>query len=97
MSYSVTPGCDLHLLGEPTDGLPGFRPADREGLMGDAAPADSLWTVRQLSAWLSMTEHGVRCMLRRRHIPLEATVRIGRRVRFRPEAIRAWIQRSPTA
>ncbi len=65
--------------------------------MGNPSPADSLWTVRQLSAWLSMTEHAVRCMLRRHQIPLEATVRIGRRVRFRPEAIRAWIQRIPTA
>lgn len=55
-------------------------------------PQDGLWTVRQASAWLSVSEHALRCMLRRNQLPQEAIVRIGRRVRFRSEALRLWVQ-----
>lgn len=57
------------------------------------APADALWTVRQASAWLSLTEHALRTMLRRNQLPAEAIVRIGRRIRFRSAELRAWLQR----
>ena len=56
-------------------------------------PADPLWTVRQASAWLAVSEHALRCMLRRNQIPTEAIFRIGRRVRFRSEALRLWVKR----
>ena len=59
--------------------------------------ADPLWTVRQTSAWLSMTEQALRCMLRRGQIPAEVVVRIGRRVRFKPADLRAWIARCRVA
>ena len=56
-------------------------------------PQDGLWTVRQASAWLAVSEHALRCMLRRNQLPQEAIVRIGRRVRFRSEALRLWVKR----
>jgi excisionase family DNA binding protein len=56
-------------------------------------PVDPLWTVRQASAWLAVSEHALRCMLRRHQLPAEAVVRIGRRVRFRSEALRLWVRR----
>ena len=59
-------------------------------------PVDSLWTVRQTSTWLCMSEQALRCMLRRNQIPEEAVIRIGRRVRFRPGPLRAWINRCRT-
>ena len=57
------------------------------------APSEALWTVRQASAWLAVSEHALRCMLRRDQLPSEAIVRIGRRVRFIPEALRLWVKR----
>ena len=56
-------------------------------------PGDPLWTVRQACSWLSLTEHAVRTMLRRNQLPPDAIVRIGRRIRFRSSALRAWIER----
>ena len=53
---------------------------------------DGLWTIRQASGWLSVSEHALRCMLRRNQVPPEVVVRIGRRVRFRSDAVRAWIK-----
>jgi excisionase family DNA binding protein len=55
-------------------------------------PVDPLWTVRQASAWLAVSEHALRCMLRRNQLPAAAIVRIGRRVRFRSEALRLWVK-----
>lgn len=56
-------------------------------------PTEPLWTVRQAGAWLSLTEHALRTMLRRAQLPPEAVVRIGRRIRFRSSVLRAWIER----
>lgn len=53
---------------------------------------EPLWTVRQTSAWLSMTQEALRCMLRRNQVPAGVIVRIGRRIRFKPAALRAWIE-----
>lgn len=53
---------------------------------------DRLWTVRQASQWLSLTEHALRSMLRREQIPHEAIFRMGRRIRFRSNALRAWVR-----
>lgn len=56
-------------------------------------PVDPLWTIRQACAWLSLTEHALRTMLRRNQLPTEAVVRIGRRIRFKSTALRAWVDR----
>lgn len=58
-------------------------------------PVDALWTVRQACAWMSLTEHALRTMLRRNQLPAEAIVRIGRRIRFRSNALRAWLAQRP--
>jgi len=51
---------------------------------------NALWTVRQAGAWLSMSELSLRTMLKRRQIPAEIVLKIGRRVRFRSDLLRAW-------
>ena len=56
---------------------------------------DGLWDVKQASQWLALTEHALRTMLRRNQVPPEAIVRIGRRIRFRSDVLRAWIQARP--
>jgi hypothetical protein len=56
-------------------------------------PDDGLWDVRQAGRWLSLSEHALRTMLRRNQLPAEAVVRIGRRIRFRVDLLRAWILR----
>ena len=53
-------------------------------------PTDGLWTVRQACEWLSMTEHSLRTMLKRREIPPEIILKLGRRVRFRSDLLRDW-------
>ena len=53
-------------------------------------PVDGLWTVRQACEWLSMTEHSLRTMLKRREIPPEIILKLGRRVRFRSDLLRDW-------
>jgi excisionase family DNA binding protein len=55
-------------------------------------PTDPLWTVRQACAWMSLTEHALRTMLRRNQLPAGAIVRIGRRIRFRSAELRAWLR-----
>jgi excisionase family DNA binding protein len=57
-----------------------------------AGVPDKLWTIKQAADWLSLTEHALRTMLRRNQIPQDATLRIGRRIRFRSDALRAWIR-----
>jgi excisionase family DNA binding protein len=56
-------------------------------------PVDPLWTIRQACAWLSLSEHALRTMLRRNQLPAEAVVRLGRRIRFKSTALRAWVDR----
>jgi len=53
-------------------------------------PKDGLWTVRQACEWLSVTELSLRTMLKRREIPLEIILKLGRRVRFRSDLLREW-------
>ena len=53
-------------------------------------PKDALWTVRQACEWLSVTELSLRTMLKRREIPLEIILKLGRRVRFRSDLLREW-------
>ena len=49
-----------------------------------------LWSVRQACLWLSVTELSLRTMLKRRQIPPEIILKLGRRVRFRSDLLRAW-------
>ena len=51
---------------------------------------DGLWSVRQACEWLSVTEHSLRTMLKRREIPPEIILKLGRRVRFRSDLLREW-------
>lgn len=51
---------------------------------------DGLWNVRQACEWLSVTEHSLRTMLKRREIPPEIILKLGRRVRFRSDLLREW-------
>jgi len=52
-------------------------------------PVEPLWTIRQASEWLSMSERGLRCMLQRNQVPKDLIIRIGRRIRFRSSPLRA--------
>ena len=53
-------------------------------------PKDGLWTVRQACEWLSVSELSLRTMLKRREIPPEIILKLGRRVRFRSDLLREW-------
>ena len=68
-------------------GTPKPETADR------IAEPEPLWTVAQAARWLSLTEHAMRTMFRRRQIPAEAVVRLGRRIRFRSDVLRGWVLR----
>ncbi len=57
----------------------------------DAESPETLWTVEDFAAWLRITPMAARAMLRRRELPPESVVKIGRRVRLRAEVVKAWI------
>ena len=52
---------------------------------------ETLWTLEDFAAWLRITVLAARAMLRRRELPAEAVLKIGRRVRLRAEIIKAWV------
>ena len=52
--------------------------------------SDRLWTIKEASNWLSLTEHAVRSMLKRRQFPPEVILKLGRRIRFRSNTLREW-------
>src|SRR5262245_19071786 len=57
-----------------------------------APPAEqSLWAIPDVAQFLKVTVKAVRCMLQRRVIPESCLLKIGRRVRFRPELLRTWV------
>ena len=58
--------------------------------MDDQSP-ETLWTVEDFAAWLRITPMAARAMLRRRELPPESLVKIGRRVRLRAEIVKAWV------
>jgi excisionase family DNA binding protein len=60
-------------------------------------PKDGLWNIRQTCEWLSVTELSLRTMLKRREIPAEIIVKIGRRVRFRSDLLKAWVLKQRSA
>ena len=52
---------------------------------------ERLWTVKEASEWLAVTEQALRSMLKRREVPREIVFKLGRRVRFRPDLLREWV------
>ena len=62
----------------------------------EARPAESLWTSRDVAAFLRIGRDAVHEMANNRDLP---SLRVGSRIRFVPEEIRAWLerQRAPDA
>lgn len=58
--------------------------------LASVAPESKLWNVKQAADWLAVSELSLRSMLKRRQIPAEAIIKLGRRVRFRSDALREW-------
>ncbi len=54
---------------------------------------EPLWTLKELAAFLSVTEGAARKVISRGQIPSEAVVRVGRRIRLRPGVVRAWVDK----
>jgi len=50
-----------------------------------------LWTVEEFAQWMRITTMAARCMLRRRELPPDAVIKIGRRVRLRADLIQEWV------
>ena len=57
----------------------------------DAKTPETLWTIEDFAVWLRITPMAARAMLRRRELPREAILKIGRRVRLRAEIVKAWV------
>ena len=57
----------------------------------DAQTPETLWTIEDFAAWLRITPMAARAMLRRRELPREAILKIGRRVRLRAEIVKSWV------
>ena len=53
--------------------------------------APTLWTVEEFAQWMRITPMAARCILRRRELPAEAVIRIGRRVRLRADLVQKWV------
>lgn len=60
-------------------------------------PVEPLWSVREAARWLSVTELSLRTMLKRRQFPADVVLKLGRRVRFRSDLLRAWAIRQHAA
>jgi excisionase family DNA binding protein len=59
-----------------------------------AIPAEQLWTVADVCAFLRVGRNAVYSMAARRELP---SIRVGTRVRFVPEDVRAWLERQRLA
>jgi Helix-turn-helix domain len=57
----------------------------------EPSPEPSLWAISDVAQFLKVTVKAVRCMLQRRIFPESCLLKIGARVRFRPELVRAWV------
>ena len=55
-----------------------------------AIPAERLWTVADVCAFLRVGRNAVYAMAARRELP---SIRVGSRVRFVPADVRAWLER----
>jgi hypothetical protein len=61
-----------------------------------ADPAE-LWTIQDFAAWLKITVIAARAMLRRRELPPDCVLKIGRRVRLVAAPLRDWAMRRKSA
>jgi excisionase family DNA binding protein len=59
-----------------------------------AIPAEQLWTVADVCTFLRVGRNAVYAMAARRELP---SIRVGTRVRFVPEDVRAWLARQRLA
>jgi excisionase family DNA binding protein len=59
-----------------------------------AIPAEQLWTVADVCAFLRVGRNAVYTMAARREL---ASIRVGTRVRFVPEDVRDWLERQRQA
>jgi excisionase family DNA binding protein len=59
-----------------------------------AIPAEQLWTVADVCTFLRVGRNAVYSMAARRELP---SIRVGTRVRFVPEDVRAWLERQRLA
>jgi excisionase family DNA binding protein len=57
--------------------------------LGTVAP---LLDVAELARYLSLSVPAVRAELKRGKIPAKAILKLGRRIRFDPDAIRTWLE-----
>lgn len=60
-----------------------------------ADPEEPLLTFAALAKRLAVSEGSVRADYKRGRLPKEAVIRRGRRIRFHPARIRAWIDSLP--
>jgi hypothetical protein len=60
-----------------------------------ATPLEPLWTLKDLAAFLNVTEGSARKIVSRGQLPSDAVLRIGSRIRIRPAAVRTWIASRP--
>lgn len=54
-------------------------------------PELQLWTIEDFARWIRVTPMAVRAILKRRQLPPEAVIKIGRRVRIRADLARNWV------
>ena len=52
---------------------------------------EPLWTLKDLAAFLNITEGSARKVVSRGQLPAAAVVRVGARLRIRAAIVRAWI------
>jgi hypothetical protein len=57
----------------------------------DVALDGKLWTKEELGAFTGKTVEAINGMMRRRAIPAEAIIHVGKAVRFLPSAIYSWL------
>lgn len=58
---------------------------------------DELWTIRDFAEWFKVSIPAVRGILRRRELPPEAVIKVGRRVRLKAELVKQWVLRRQSA
>jgi hypothetical protein len=63
----------------------------RRKIMSTEPKPLELWTVEEFANWMRITTMAARCMLRRRELPQEAILKIGRRVRLRVDILQEWV------
>lgn len=73
--------------------LPPYKPrfSDRYATAMNDSTSDPLWDLPALARFLGLSPGGLRNMLGRNPAALPPPVRIGRRVRWRPDTVNRWL------